>query len=362
MLNHDDENIRYVARNSLRLDMEKRNISRSEEGNNFLGYKVKENGLLDTHIKGGFGTVSDWPQLHRLLKKLKLKAQWEHLAAIDLMDAGKALLLTESGRNLDVTVSNMRQKIQELQIKEDAELLKGLKMQGTLFNVHNADYLLSQDIFKNIKFADKLVQFWYKLRHNILPCNFTLSKWYDKDPACELCKYTPESMAHLLNGCAVFSGLYTTRHDKLVNKYSDEIEKYWSKCIVNKTIATSLPNITLPRSLTSLKPDIVVMNVSKVVYLIDVACPYDIYLEATFQRKTEYYGELAGEINKAGYKCSVLPLIIGSCGIVHKKCLPSFTKLGVPKRQAKGLCKFSSNSNILFARSIWARRCSLVFD
>ena len=225
----------------------------------------------------------------------------------------------------------------------------------------SADYLLSQDIFKNVKFADKLVRFWYKLRHNILPCNFTLSKWYGKDPRCDLCQYSPESMAHLLNGCKRFAGLFTARHDKLVNKLADEITKYWAVCVVNKQISISLTNISLPHALKILKPDIVVMK-RKVVYIIDVACSYDLFIENAFSRKKDHYGPLAVELTRSGYDCEVLPIIVGSCGIIHKMCLPYMIKLGLPKKQAKALCKYSCNSNILFARNIWSRRCSLVFD
>ena len=234
-------------------------------------------------------------------------------------------------------------------------------MQGTLFKLKNADYLLSQDIFKNIKFADKLIRFWYKLRHNLLPCNFTLSKWYEKDPKCLLCQYTPESMSHLLNSCQRFSGLYTSRHDKLVHKYAEEISKIWKMCTINKTAATSLPSITLSESSKCLKPDIIVKD-TNVVYIIDVACPYDLYIENAFLRKREHYDPLAAEIVRSGYKCQVLPLIVGSCGIIHRKCLPYLIKLGLTKKQSKGLCKYSCNSNILFARNIWSRRCSLIFD
>ena len=66
MLNHEDENFRFVARNSL----QKRNVPRSNDQNNFLGYKVKVTGYIDAHVNGGFGTMSGWPQLHRILKKL----------------------------------------------------------------------------------------------------------------------------------------------------------------------------------------------------------------------------------------------------------------------------------------------------
>ena len=63
MLNHPDNSFKFIARHSLALDFMKRGIPRSQADNNFLGYSVKENGMLETHIKGGFGVQPDWPQL-----------------------------------------------------------------------------------------------------------------------------------------------------------------------------------------------------------------------------------------------------------------------------------------------------------
>ena len=56
MLDHPELNIHFVARNSLSIDMKKRGVVKvcSSEISNFLGYKCKENGLIETNIKGGF--------------------------------------------------------------------------------------------------------------------------------------------------------------------------------------------------------------------------------------------------------------------------------------------------------------------
>ena len=58
MLNHEDDNIRYVARNSLSLDFNKRGAKRSIQDNNFLGFNTTASGNLETHVKGGFGVQS----------------------------------------------------------------------------------------------------------------------------------------------------------------------------------------------------------------------------------------------------------------------------------------------------------------
>ena len=96
-------------------------------------------------------------------------------------------------------------------------------MQGILIDLPNTDYLLSQDIFRNTNWPDKLVIFWFKMRHNVTACNYTLSLWYGSSPTCALDGYRLESMAHLLNGCKEFKDVYTSRHDKIVSKLAIEL-------------------------------------------------------------------------------------------------------------------------------------------
>ena len=100
-------------------------------------------------------------------------------------------------------------------------------------NLSFIDYFLSQDIFKNVQFADKLVQFWYKMRYNVLSCNVTLSKWNGVDAKCVIDGYPIESMAHLLNSCKEFNRNYSARHDKICNKLCFELPGLWS-CITGK--------------------------------------------------------------------------------------------------------------------------------
>ena len=70
--------------------MTKRGVKRSNGENNFLGYTLKENGHLDTNIKGSFGVQSDWPQLCLLARKISIKILWANTHGNDLMLAGKA--------------------------------------------------------------------------------------------------------------------------------------------------------------------------------------------------------------------------------------------------------------------------------
>ena len=105
----------------------------------------------------------------------------------------------------------MRPEVIDKQIYEELSHAKELPMQGRLLDNIDADYLLSQNIFRNYKFSDNLVQFWYKARHNVIPCNYTCSSWYpQQSPSCKIDDYSSDSMAHILNGCREFKTNYST--------------------------------------------------------------------------------------------------------------------------------------------------------
>ena len=94
MLNHENENIRFVARNSLQLDMKKHGVNRTTDDENFLGFPCENIGKLKINIKGGFGVQSDWPQLCYLIHRASAILKWEHSDKVDLiMQAGNVQLI-----------------------------------------------------------------------------------------------------------------------------------------------------------------------------------------------------------------------------------------------------------------------------
>ena len=234
-------------------------------------------------------------------------------------------------------------------------------MQGTTFDLllECADYLLSQHIFKSYKLSDKLIQFWYKAKHNVIPCNYTLSLWYpERDSFCPLDDYPIETMSHLLNSCKIFKDNYSKRHDRIVEKLSEELKDYWNVIRVNKMINTTFVEINFANPL---KPDIVVRNLNQI-NIIDIACPYDIYLESAYKQKMLYYNTLKQEIVESGYECNICAIVIGSIGTVHKDALATLKKLRMPKSRSKGFLKWASTSNIIAAKIIWNVRCRLVHE
>ena len=145
----------------------------------------------------------------------------------------------------------------------------------------------------------------------------------------------------------------------LIVSIVEELKLFWPFLSTNKTIGSTL-DFALKDQLKRLKSDTVLRNHDKIV-LMDVECSYDLYLNELQDRKQEIYSEVNFQVNKV-FRCEVLPFTVGSTGLAHKKCSQTLMSFGIPKTQSKGLCKWCSNSNILFARKIWKVRCRLVND
>ena len=195
------------------------------------------------------------------------------------------------------SIKALRRRLIFQQLDQELVEFKELKMQGTLIGLCNVDYLKSQDIFRNVKMADVLVVFWYKIRHNVLGCKYTLFIWYGSSPRCPLDNYR---LAHLLNNCSEFKDVCSVRHDKIVNKLGQELESVSVNLFVNKCVSTSLEELNLPRNLLCLKPDIVIKH-EKQINILEVSCPYDLYLQNTFETKKSKYATLKDAIESKGY-------------------------------------------------------------
>ena len=109
----------------------------------------------------------------------------------------------------------------------------------------------------------------------------------------------------------------------------------------------------------NLKPVIIVMEEHRIVIL-DIACPYDLYLSETYEFKLEKYNNLQQLIAKKIMSCTVDAVIIGSLGTVNKNALNILMDIGMRKIKAKELIKWCSTFNIIGSRQIWNISCKLV--
>ena len=184
------------------------------------------------------------------------------------------------------------------------------------------DYLLSQDIFKHAGWSDTLVRFWFKLKHNVLPCNYTLSKWYESvSQVCSLDGFEVESMSHVLNSCKQFRNNYSRRHDKLVDKVDQELKSYWAEVYNDKLEYTSFHQLDCNLTLRRLKPDLV-LKTNKSVVIIDVACPYDLYMEESVVAKVAKYEALKDAVDQYYEEVNVhtLLLLVLQGSVIAEQC------------------------------------------
>ena len=72
MKNHNEEIVKKIARESLKLNMKERGTSTSNSVNNFLGYEVNNDHYL---VSKPFGCKTEWMELNRYCKKLNVKLQ-----------------------------------------------------------------------------------------------------------------------------------------------------------------------------------------------------------------------------------------------------------------------------------------------
>ena len=148
MLNHQDINIKFIEHHSLKIDMKKRGVKHGNQNTGFLGSAVKENEYLDMHVRSGFGVISDWPQLHISTYSLDLSLSWK-IDSDDFMQNGKVFMHHKMDDDTEISLgSKPRKQIQEKMLQKDLKEFKELKMQGTLVDLKDVNYLLSQDILR----------------------------------------------------------------------------------------------------------------------------------------------------------------------------------------------------------------------
>ena len=211
MLNHEEENIRFIARESLKLDMKSRGVSVTDAERNFLGYSLDQNHrLAKTKTYGG---SSDWPDLLFHVRKLQGSVIFKNeIAEVIINDR-------------EIPKKKLRQEIENELRKSDIEHCLQLQIQGNFIAIEDIDKKISHQIYYGWKLSDSLVKFILRARMNQLPCNQVIHMWNkDHEKSCTLCNFRCESMAHLMKLCRMFSDLYSRRHDRVVDAIHMRIE------------------------------------------------------------------------------------------------------------------------------------------
>ena len=150
----------------------------------------------------------------------------------------------------------------------------------------------------------------------------------------------------------------------MVDKIGNDVKSNENTVIINKTVRTVLQESGIEsedsdEELLNLKPDILIKEENRIIIL-DIACPYNLYLTELYELKLHKYRDLQRYITEKFLPCKVDAIVIGSLGTVHTNTLKVLMGIGMSKAKAKGLLKWSSTSCIIGSRQIWKIRCKLV--
>ena len=123
--------------------------------------------------------------------------------------------------------------------------------------------------------------------------------------------------------------------------------------------------VTIPPdvAMTAQKPDLVIINrKTKEVKLVELTVPWDTStnMAAALQRKTERYQDLTTEIQGNGFKCHIIPLEIGTRGVVNARNRIVLTQLchGLKVNKVSLVIKNCSKLALLGSYTLWNARYS----
>ena len=164
---------------------------------------------------------------------------------------------------------------------------------------------------------------------NCLASPDNLARWKKiVDAKCPLCSITPCTLGHLLSNCKEALNRYEWRHNNIVHYL---LKEFAAQGLEGRELYADLDGkringVTLPPdvAMTAQKPDLVIINRKASppeVILVELTIPWDTSanMGAALQRKTARYEDLQTSIEGNGFKCSNLPLEIGTRGLINAK-------------------------------------------
>ena len=362
-LNSDDAHVKATARDSLHLHMSRRKVDKSDsEENSFAGYSV-QNGKLAKESKIHF-PKSQWVFLFELGKREGIIMRF-----CEETDTYLCTFSTEESNSISISHPKAFYCVfKNMKVSNISKEWKEKSSQGRVRKETegNVDYKLSAAFLDNHKISDDIVSFVCRGRLQLLQCNSLMHIYYKTPRFCKLCNHPYENVSHVLNGCRELKNIYSKRHNRLIDLIHDKIKPAPNVTVIKDGILS--PNLFQNTNngsfiTTYRRPDITIINrETKEVHIVEIAVPFDIHIQETYQAKFEKYFPLCIEVKVLGFKTKVIILIIGSLGHVHCKFLSGLTNIGINKKEAKIMAKFCSISAVIGSSKVWKTRCRLTLN
>ena len=329
------------------------------DSNTFAGYQRTEEGNLLKQCRVTWAR-SDWVHLNELC--VRDGVVLEHRLTDD-----NYLLTFTLDNEMTVSVFDSSAAYRLCKQRKNsafAELWKEKDWQGRVVReAREIDHRLSNAYLNNVNLRDSLISFVIRGRLQLLQCNSLMSLYYPNECSqrCTLCNFPTETVSHILNGCAKYQLLYQARHNRVVDVVTSYIPAGVSLVVIKDTCLT--PSLFGSDAeafrTTATRPDITIINQSsREVFLVEIAVPFDAFIDVCYASKFDKYLPLCLEINAFGYACRTLVLIIGSLGNVHRRVVSGLKLAGMCNRSARWLAKYLSVSVMIGSSRVWQKRCS----
>ena len=177
-----------------------------------------------------------------------------------------------------------------------------------------------------------VMSFAMRASTNSLATPDNLARWGKVvDATCKLCSVpdkprTTATLGHILNNCPMMLDRYQWRHDgvlaylyEILLEHKPEGVKLYADIEGAKVNGGTIPPEIM---VTSSRPDLVIVNTPTTptsVLLVELTVPFTRNIEAANSRKRLRYEFLDSDITERGFKCSNMPLEIGSRGHISAR-------------------------------------------
>lgn len=184
-----------------------------------------------------------------------------------------------------------------------------------------------------------------RLRTNTFGTRVVLSRTKPDAPKiCRRCGLQPETLGHILGQCVFTKPARIRRHDDIKNLIADRVSRRHM----------TLLEPTIDEGPTLKKPDIIIKKNDETI-VVDVTVRYEkgAYLaEAEKEKRTKYKGTAELMARRLGTaKSSVLPIVVGSRGVLPKKTVKALDQLGISNKDKKTIALSTFRSSVEMANA-----------
>ena len=188
-------------------------------------------------------------------------------------------------------------------------------------------------------------EYWFKAQHTLprniynytvrymndtLPSLSNLFRWGKSLTAsCSHCRHV-QTTKHILSGCSFCLDRYTWRHNSVLLNLANVLQPFVKKIFVDLPGRFSTPDIiTGP----SLRPDMVVIDKSNRMYIIELTVGHESNAESNAKRKAEKYSQLLHDeaLCRSYRSIDFINLVMTTGGVFSKDTRSFFTMLNTLK-------------------------------